>query len=97
MAAMQSGEWPLTDSPFGGGSNLSGISVSQQFQTYFMYVPPGTNSIWVTLQSMNWSWSASAALTGGNWTVSSPTYTKNPSSSYSSPLPVWSNYERNIP
>ena len=34
--------------------------VNQEFMDYLMYKPTGTNSIWVTLRTMDWSWKARA-------------------------------------
>jgi hypothetical protein len=63
-----------------------------------MYLPPEANSIWVTIQEMNWGWNGSTTLSGSNWRPvqsNSPAFTANPTGERSSILPQWRNYISN--
>jgi hypothetical protein len=41
--------------------NQTLVSADFDFQMFLMYQPPGANSIWVTLQEIDWGWSATVA------------------------------------
>jgi hypothetical protein len=62
---------------------------SDSFVDYAVYQPTG--GIWVTLSLMSWSWSASATLGTGKWTLRpGATNTVNPKGSLSTTFPSWS-------
>lgn len=70
------------------------VSVAGKFETYLMYKPSGTDSIWVTLGLLNWSWNGAAGRdTDGVWqlgTGASPqTGDPNPKSVNNTQLPKW--------
>jgi hypothetical protein len=81
-------------------SSLKAVSASQQFQTYLMYKPLSSNSIWVTLETLSWNW-AGAANKGqdGTWTLvgNASSFSANPTGVNSVALPLWNNYATNIP
>ena len=64
------GSWLIqqTDHP-GSGLMMSETSVNDQFKDYFQYLPPGNDSITVTLGSVEWSWGFIAQYTNNSWTV----------------------------
>jgi len=90
--ASREGTFSLYDAP---GStlttNISQQNDSENFKTYLMYQPTG--GIWVTLESMTWSWSGAATKGSGNvWTLNSgSSHSTNPSGSSDTTLPVWNN------
>jgi Carboxypeptidase regulatory-like domain len=78
--------------------NTIRLQKTDSFKTYLMYKPFGDNSIWVTLQVINWSLSRSATKTtaGGiaKWSMDpgSVDPEKDPKGSPSTVLPTWSSY-----
>lgn len=45
-------------------------AVNDRFRVYLLYKPNLPNAIWVALQRIEWSWTASASKdAGGNWSV----------------------------
>jgi hypothetical protein len=94
----QKGELPaMVDLPAVGltGTNLASVAVTEQFHTYLMYQPTvatGVNSIWVTLQKIDWGWNGTTVLEDGVWgvpTSTSPAFTANPGGTNSAVLPEW--------
>lgn len=87
---------PPTDTPAISLLNAAALSVGDSFQTYLMYQPPGANSIWVTLQTLSWSWNGSVSVVNGSWALGngnsfSPTPAGATASGTSSTaLPIWS-------
>ena len=80
-----------SDTPQQGVYGYQHITVYDHFQTYLMYKYGGdsANSIWVTLQTLSWSWNATGDLgTNGIWTLSGTSLTNSPSSD-STTLPQW--------
>ncbi len=74
------------------GTSLSSVTTNQQFQMFLMYQPSGANSIWVTLQQVNWNWAATIAFGNGAWgTPTNPSFAANPTGTRSASLPLWSN------
>jgi hypothetical protein len=74
------------------GGNLSSVTTNQQFQMFLMYQPSGANSIWVTLQQVNWNWAASIAFANGAWGMPTGTsFLANPTGARSTSLPQWPN------
>ena len=70
-----------------------------QFQTYLIYHPSGTDSIWVTLSMLTWSWNGVAQKQlDGTWTLLPFFCNYDASSSYStSVLPEWNGRSQDIP
>ena len=71
-------------------------SKSDAFQTYLIYRPNGSDSIWVTLGRLSWSWSGTAVFRNNTWSLngSSAPYPRNPSGNTAiHELPSWSNVE----
>ena len=67
-------------------------SKSDAFQTYLVYRPDGSDSIWVTLGKLAWSWSGTATLRENAWSVSasSAPFPANPNGNTSiHELPAW--------
>lgn len=59
-----------TDSPGQGlSASYEQVSISDQFTMWTMFKPSGTDSIWVPLRSLDWSWSGSATRTDTTWTL----------------------------
>jgi hypothetical protein len=74
------------------GTNLSSVTTNQQFQMFLVYQPSSANnnSIWVTLQQVNWNWSATIALANGAWGMPTGTsFSANPAGVRSASLPQW--------
>jgi hypothetical protein len=74
------------------GTSLSSVTTSQQFQMFLMYQPSSanSNSIWVTLQQVNWNWAASIAFANGAWGMPTGTsFSANPAGVRSTSLPQW--------
>jgi hypothetical protein len=72
------------------GTNLSSVATNQQFQMFLMYQPSGANSIWVTLQQVNWNWAATIAFANGAWGMPTGTsFSANPTGVRSASLPQW--------
>lgn len=68
-------------------------TANDSFQMWLMFKPSGTNSIYVPLRKVNWSWSGSAERPGTlNWTLvpGSAGNTPNPPSVDSTEHPQWS-------
>jgi hypothetical protein len=56
------------------GFSLAGhveVTEAESHQTWLMFQPSVTNSIWVPLKQVNWGWSGDAVLTNGTWTLPS--------------------------
>ncbi len=88
--------WVQSDTPQAGVDVLKYASVNDHFQTYLMYKPDGDNSIWVTLQTLNWSWGGMATKgTNGVWSLSNSTLTTTEGSD-STILPQWNGSAANI-
>jgi hypothetical protein len=65
--------------PFGSDCfyDLPGLPLSESIeaidaegqQTWLMFQPSDTNSIWAPLVQVDWNWSGDAVLTNGTWTL----------------------------
>lgn len=67
-------------------------TVNDSFQTWLMFKPSGTNSIYVPLRRVNWSWAGAAERPGTlNWTLvpGSASNTQNPPDADSTTHPTW--------
>jgi hypothetical protein len=66
-------------------------SVTDTFTMYLIYQPNGTDSIWVPIKQIFWSWVASAqrADITSNWSISTSNSTCQSSNQNSSTLPQW--------
>lgn len=77
------------------------VDASFDFQTFLMYQPPGANSIWVTLQEIDWGWSAVVTHPAGtSWAdVASNPFGSTPmlrpptpTALSSTRLPIWTGF-----
>ena len=78
--------------------SLTQVTMDASFQTYLMYKPDGTGSIWVTLDKLTWNVSGTAIRTGplrnGNWILKPGSSVVNPANSEGQSdleLPQWNN------
>ena len=69
------------------GGTISKITAHDLFTTYVMYMPPGTNSVWVPLQSYDWSWAGTVSWVNNAWTLTAGT----PANAAAEPLYTASN------
>jgi hypothetical protein len=69
-------------------------TASFSFQTYLIYKPTGTNTIWVTLSVISWGWNATAVYQyntqSGQWKWEASGNTTGGSSTPTTILPTWS-------
>jgi hypothetical protein len=90
-----SASFSTNDSPISSLAPYNAFNRTDKFQTYLMYLPPGANSIWVTIQEMDWGWNGSTTLSGSGWgpvQSNSPAFTANPTGGRSTTLPQWGSY-----
>jgi len=71
------------------------VENGNSFKMYFMHRPPGTFSIWVTLGTVTWFWSAYADKTGApnEWRLSERRIdqpAKRTGNTTDRTLPIWS-------
>ena len=74
-------------------SDLSHAAITASFESYLMYKPSGTDSIWVPLKDISWSWAASATRTGSpnSWTLDANNYSHSVGTAVNSTAePLWS-------
>lgn len=74
-------------------SEFQSISDSDSFTMWLMFQP--IDGQWVPLRKVNWSWSATAALSGTNWVLTNATNTANPLDIDSTDYPQWSDNATN--
>ena len=79
--------------------SVNRVYESGDFKTYLMYKPAGTNSIWVTIQSMTWHWSGEAdwkktGFLSSGWVAKAGKVPPlvNPKAAKDATLPTWNNY-----
>jgi len=96
---LQGGKW--SDSP--GSSLLPVTKVNTndaRFETYLMFKPDGTDSIWVTLRVLKWHWQGEAVKDAkGAWVFGMdppPDASKNPDSKASTDLPTWTKNVKDV-
>ena len=91
----------FADSPAFGLSGNKAVAIPTDiFTGYLMYRPVGTESIWVTLREVSWSWSGAATkATNGVWNLDSgyPTPPIDPVSEDSTRLPTWNGIANRLP
>lgn len=58
-------------------------------ETWLMFKPSLSNSIWVPVSKIDWSWSGRAVRSGSTWTLVSGSHTQNPSGTDSTTHPQW--------
>ena len=84
--------YPNTDDSPASSLPLSGfkkVTVADSFTMWLMFKPAGGDSIWVPLQSVNWSWSATATKdAAGSWQLDSSDKT-NGSPIEPTAFPTW--------
>jgi hypothetical protein len=66
------------------------VSANFDAETYFMYRPAGTSSIWVPLGELDWHWDGVASKQSGAWVPTSAHNSNDPSGVASSVFPLWS-------
>ncbi len=77
-----------------GGNQWYSSTANDNFNTWVMYCPPanGLGTIYVPLQTLNWSWGGNASLTANVWSVSQgPPFTPGMPGDASTP-PAWNLY-----
>ena len=79
------------DAPMTRRSDASSISVSDAFQTYVMFTPPGANSRWVPVGILNWNYAIGAIrTTNGTYVpVGTPTQYCDPAFAPLTEEPKW--------
>jgi hypothetical protein len=78
------------DSPrIGLALDTTSFNVANFFRDYFMYQPPGTDSIMVPLWETDWIWSASGSGSSAAFTPNPPGKTTIMSSKYTTTFPSW--------
>lgn len=97
ILAGASATWTANDTP--GALLTSGYekrTLSDRFRLYFMYKPDGIDSIWVTLQRLDWNWGGKTtrvgapAGPGNNWNPPTDVDdTPDPDGADSTELPTW--------
>jgi hypothetical protein len=78
-----------SDSPSVNLTDLKNAKAREFFKTYFMYRPDGNNSIYVTMEMMEWFWEGDAP---NGWVLHGLTAglaSKDPSGNPSNELPQW--------
>jgi len=89
-----------TSSPLGYGDapswpcGLTVCTINDQFKTYVRFLPDGANSIWITLGRVDWSWNATASLSGA-WLITSQ-YTPLAQLNDDDSFPFWTDYVLSI-
>jgi hypothetical protein len=48
---------------------LKYIERTDYFESFLMFKPIGTDSIWVSLKRLDWMWTGTAEMTNNNWNV----------------------------
>lgn len=94
LKAKETGSVIADDSPGNDlNDNFTFKSREDQFQTFLLFKPDGTDSIWVTLAELEWNAKVSVVRTGaGMWDFSdkpAPDSSKDPKSKNSIRLPEW--------
>ena len=71
------------------GLTIIEMTVADSFEMYLMFKPSGTNSIWVPLRKVSWSWSAAGTYDGNTVTLGSSNHSTNPSGVDTTDHPAW--------
>ena len=76
----------------GNGNQYNTYKVDNTFTMYLMYKPNGTDSIWVPLQQLTWTWKATANWNSSTaeWVISNPNASTCGLSTIVTVLPTWS-------
>jgi len=75
--------------PLPNGLDWIADSRTDSYTTWVMYLPPGTNSVYVPIWSMNWGWSEySVSENATTWDIESLTYTPGLPANTST-FPLW--------
>ena len=87
--------WKMGDSPgFPVGDAYSNYQVTDNFSTYVMYRPPGSDTQWVPLWSIGWYWTANVTRPGASWSLwnnaNDAGIVRAPSSHSETIHPLWS-------
>jgi hypothetical protein len=81
-----------SDSPHNGlAADTTSFYVTNTFKDYFMYQPPGTDSIMVPLWETDWTWNAAASCASSSsaFMPYPPGQTAITSSNYTTTFPSW--------
>lgn len=72
--------YPADDTPNGNADSpleslpndpdYTEVNAHDSFRDYFMYLPPGSDSVVVPLKRVNWYWQFDATQSGGTWSLS---------------------------
>lgn len=79
------------DSPFEpleGDASIVEKMLLDDFDCWYMFMPPGVGSIAVPIRKINWFWQFDAAKTGGIWSVSNNLSQAGVAEAYPA-FPVW--------
>jgi len=74
------------------GPQMNSIQEKDYFEDYFMYRPPGSSSIWVTIGKLTWFWNGLATRTGNPNTWALTSSSSSPATvtgAISHELPIW--------
>ena len=94
----QSGQFDITDAPaaeLGPPFRLVSVGdgepiVPETYQTYLMFQPNVSGSIWIALQMLTWWWEGYSELDAGAWSaVQQPANSPNPGGQPQTALPTW--------
>ncbi len=81
------------DSPEqGAGGTVAKVVVADNATMWFMYLPHANGSIWVPIDSVDWSWAGTESLASGSWSLTGGTWAKDPQGSKTNTYPVWGGY-----
>jgi len=89
---------PTNDNP---GTALTNqfyqVKAHDSYEMFLMFKPSGTNSIWVPLREVEWSWGADATRSEAKWTIDAGTahHTKDPQDTDSTKHPEWTHNIKN--
>jgi len=74
----------------GVSSNYLQVTASDNMKMWLLFKPDGSNSIFVPLRAVNWSWSGAATNNAGIWTLESgATNSVNPPDFDTTTFPQW--------
>jgi hypothetical protein len=91
-ATYKAQDWPYIDF---NGSQAAEVALTVSFEHYLLFRPSGKKSIWITLQEIDWGWTASTFFISGNtWTIQSSSVlpTPSPAVKVNSALVTWPSY-----
>jgi hypothetical protein len=66
------------------------------FTMYVIYKPTGSNSIWIPVKALDWSWNSSASCLNGIWIDTTLKPSNCGTSYYPAELPTWTQNEKSL-